>query len=1576
MYSRHRNHNKFPSEADAFGEEESSRYVFDSAASTTPPSIASSSSTIRGSSHSVTIDHSAILFDGSRSEFRKSVSKVPASGVGRKRTTFLGTVRLSVAFLIIINIFATIYGFRWILGLEQAPNPDSEKSVLAEVEGEASFKRFSSAHAQKNPNFSENLSPSSLGYLVVPGLTDPAIVAAAMYEEMKRIGQPVGEEAKESLLGPQNNDDMPLQLLYPIGKVRAYVEEEPSSLRADAAGSVPPANNDATRLKIDVVYTYVDPLAPSFRKAMRTRRLRGLGLKSVSTTPTTKASKQDTEASTTVGTFTSSSTTISSPAPTSTADPSLHSLPTRFCSNPNNDNSPQAANTRKLWDTLTPSLALNGRSGRRDAEEDRHTNEKLRNLADRFRSAEKAIEGLEMAIKIEEELHLSTSTSTSTTTITSTTTTTTSTTTKTPLDGSIEDDDFEEIMHHAQDINRYRNFNEILHSLRGVYYHLIGGRKPSSSTSDTTNTEDPAPLDESTIGKIFIVVSDKDQVPAWLRNRGGDEMLPNEPYLRFYKEKIVIVEHAEIFPQPHDTILPTFNSYAIESQIHRIPNLSRHYFYFNNDMLLARPVSFFDYFQPFVVDPKITGQRPVVRWLPTIMPDSIQPVTCMRGSSGRNCKTNTDELLDRQVGLMRDAFVSNGKNSGGGNIGSSVTLYYSHLPHLIDRHIMQELMEGLKEPEQKEDKNEPLPPPNDVDATKKGRAGLSSADSDDKNADITNINNNTRGGLSLSKVAAGLSLVASRVKDMLLGFGPVAQSEIGGVDYIRYRTRHLNRHGSANKNFEAAQEEREVSTTTKPPPERRALVNDGKRHSNIDVFPTMLYMHYSLAHRFGRDYQKAAVATGGGGGGFGSVSGKIMLELYEPLVAHVSRRRGGGYSIEATEADTSNDDMVAGTKGFNFPPSLFKKIEWRDSYGASTTFIDSWGRERTTIFSYFIRLVREEKQRWMEETSSKGNSAKQIQAHALPRTSTLIIQTLLRMVKDLHMVTTPEGKALLMEEQIKQRDREALRALEEQRRWIGDRGRSGQGRPPSFRQEPPGRKSANAPEGTFEMLLPIHFISFERPKDDTTLETIGGAISGLAHAQSSMHLALQRNVINTTGASSQGLLFPLAIAKDGSQLYFSPYTAADRSILSNQGSINPADGSSASGTSLVSYSFPSKSVPVFRTLNREGSYDHWLLDYFTLLSANVFPQSSSLRYYFSMMKGGKGQGAKVLADVTPRQGKVLFLTINDDMSSTPAGAISNNNYRRRSNEEFREERDRAYQEARAHRAAGFVGVNRDRVDQMIRERAEQQSLRRGVRGRGNNQVEVDRSNYNDQSSQLNTKDTLTLKLLELVPYPMALFIASGGQGALSTSTSSASSQLTDTFLLNESSAFEHLIRQVQEQDINTPLNAAPTSMEPFDRQIWACVPHHIKELARVVLQSSQVGKYDAFEREASDKDKSGADDMWIANSFSKKIQKIFTAAVLDYKAAISEHKIPLLELRLKDMHAARYKQSMENSSSVIDSKQPPASTTSLPTTTPHKPILPPDYHTPTIPIPEGGADLIKIYELFAPRHPAAWESRK
>ena len=103
------------------------------------------------------------------------------------------------------------------------------------------------------------------------------------------------------------------------------------------------------------------------------------------------------------------------------------------------------------------------------------------------------------------------------------------------------------------------------------------------------------------IRKIFIVTNG--QKPNWLNlNKSRQDWWYSKKMQGFsciytfkspYLERIELVLHTQIF-QNHSH-LPTFNSAAIETHLHRIPGLSRRFIYFNDDFSLQSPVSLTDF---------------------------------------------------------------------------------------------------------------------------------------------------------------------------------------------------------------------------------------------------------------------------------------------------------------------------------------------------------------------------------------------------------------------------------------------------------------------------------------------------------------------------------------------------------------------------------------------------------------------------------------------------------------------------------------------------------------------------------------------------------------------------------------------------------------------------------------------------------------------------------------------------------------------------------------------------------------------------------------------------------------------
>ncbi|HEY3337475.1 MAG TPA: Stealth CR1 domain-containing protein [Propionicimonas sp.] len=77
-------------------------------------------------------------------------------------------------------------------------------------------------------------------------------------------------------------------------------------------------------------------------------------------------------------------------------------------------------------------------------------------------------------------------------------------------------------------------------------------------------------MNASWVNHIWLVTDG--QVPSWLAAH----------------PKLTVVRHEEIFTDP--SALPTFNSHAIECQLHHIEGLAEHFLYLNDDFFFGRPV--------------------------------------------------------------------------------------------------------------------------------------------------------------------------------------------------------------------------------------------------------------------------------------------------------------------------------------------------------------------------------------------------------------------------------------------------------------------------------------------------------------------------------------------------------------------------------------------------------------------------------------------------------------------------------------------------------------------------------------------------------------------------------------------------------------------------------------------------------------------------------------------------------------------------------------------------------------------------------------------------------------------------
>lgn len=167
---------------------------------------------------------------------------------------------------------------------------------------------------------------------------------------------------------------------------------------------------------------------------------------------------------------------------------------------------------------------------------------------------------------------------------------------------------------------RFRNRDELRYSLRSIHAH--------------------APW----LRRIHIVTAG--QRPAWL---------VDHPRVR-------VVDHREILP---DDALPTFNSHAIETALHRIPGLSEHFLYFNDDMFLARPLEPTRFFAPAGSFAAFVSQSPV-------------------GLEGRDDRPFVAAAINGRE-LLRERF------------GVTLTQMLTHLPYPLRVSVMEEMCEEFRE---------------------------------------------------------------------------------------------------------------------------------------------------------------------------------------------------------------------------------------------------------------------------------------------------------------------------------------------------------------------------------------------------------------------------------------------------------------------------------------------------------------------------------------------------------------------------------------------------------------------------------------------------------------------------------------------------------------------------------------------------------------------------------------------------------------------------------------------------------------------------------------------------------------
>lgn len=122
--------------------------------------------------------------------------------------------------------------------------------------------------------------------------------------------------------------------------------------------------------------------------------------------------------------------------------------------------------------------------------------------------------------------------------------------------------------------------------------------------------------------------------------------------------KLRWIDHKEIFDP---TCLPTFNSHAIESRLHHVPDLAEHFLYFNDDFFLTRP-----------------------QWPDQYFRSNGVSCSFMEGYGVVNGNS-----LDQSFEYFNAA--RNGKALLEGRFGVSVTQLHQHTPYALKKSILCEI---------------------------------------------------------------------------------------------------------------------------------------------------------------------------------------------------------------------------------------------------------------------------------------------------------------------------------------------------------------------------------------------------------------------------------------------------------------------------------------------------------------------------------------------------------------------------------------------------------------------------------------------------------------------------------------------------------------------------------------------------------------------------------------------------------------------------------------------------------------------------------------------------------------------
>lgn len=171
----------------------------------------------------------------------------------------------------------------------------------------------------------------------------------------------------------------------------------------------------------------------------------------------------------------------------------------------------------------------------------------------------------------------------------------------------------------ATDPARFESTDELLYTLRGLFRYFDG------------------------CGQVYLVTDG--QVPAFWAE---------------FADRVTLIDHAAIMDI--DVARPTFNSHVIESCLHKIPGLSSHYLYLNDDVIVANATGVCDFFDD-------QGRAKLFYSDKTFVPDGPR----------------TDDML------AADAAAVNTRDLFAQSFNYPVTRKFRHCPIAINRDVICDL---------------------------------------------------------------------------------------------------------------------------------------------------------------------------------------------------------------------------------------------------------------------------------------------------------------------------------------------------------------------------------------------------------------------------------------------------------------------------------------------------------------------------------------------------------------------------------------------------------------------------------------------------------------------------------------------------------------------------------------------------------------------------------------------------------------------------------------------------------------------------------------------------------------------